>query len=1068
MNIDDFEYPLSDEDQSFDRPQPIIVEGFSLLPGEIVLLATPNVVNLSLISTNHRIGTMYLTNFQFFFIDDSTHQAVISIPNGTVSEIKKLKGHVTVKYQDQNKNTDTNNNNIDTSNTKNNENNKINESTVNNNNNPLAKSGRNPIPSSNNDPYWYADGISEKALILEIRCKDFNIARFCLPHHEKGLECFNTLHRLVFVDNPSSFFSQSYSPFKGGQNGYNGWTIYDPIEEYARQGLLSQGSEWRLSKINQKFELCQTYPQMLMIPFSISDYLLNKSALYRNKNRFPVCTWRHKYTHATLCRSSQPAPGISRSRCEEDELLVQAIRKSTPVSTSSTSTSPLYILDVRSKSSVGFSDTSKDISNYTNCVLEYGGLPSPQELRESAQKLNKTIRTWDDKKSWPDVQNSGWLSQISKLLATAKKILNYIHVEGCSVLVQCQDGWDRTSQLTCIVQLLADPYYRTIKGFIVLICKEWLSFGHKFMTRTGSLTSLPSKQTSPLFLQYIDSVWQLTRQFPTSFEFSDKFLQVLLHHLYSNLFGTFLYDSEKDRLTQKIPNETESLWTFLYGCASNGIYLNGLYVKPANLDEAPPASFYLTSPRVGSDLSSSGGTSTANIEPRERSNSFIVKKNCEDANVLFPNIQGVQLWTDYYLKWRTPMRASRKPLTLVEHALGTPLVNGDLLFIQKKRRSRRSSKRPSKSTSTDSVKDGSKSSKKHHHSHHHSSKSKRFSKEKESLDIKIPESNIDPIKEETIETKPGEMDKQNLEVEQEHISTSKVDEVDLKNIIEDERDILILSSNPSSSSRNNPLLNVLEPDLTMSNIPTIEEEPEPNENGDGEVFVKAEQSQEQENEHVQSPNTQEDSGEPLVTVPSLLNIQENNSRRGTLCTSNSSPCLTSPDGIDNNSHLTTTTTTTTTSHLNNGQNSPQESKEQRRLEKEKRKLEKEERRKERQERKEKKREKKEKEEKEHPKPDITVVLQNPSKAKPISLTMPARGSKNSRISIFSSTSSPQHTSTNNLHHHHHTNSPTNPLSPTLESETLHSADQPQLTESRDNLKKSRFFKSFSMRKAQPA
>ena len=67
-----------------------------------------------------------------------------------------------------------------------------------------------------------------------------------------------------------------------------------------------------------------------------------------------------------------------------------------------------------------------------------------------------------------------------QIMAGAVRIAEKVESLKTSILVHCSDGWDRTSQLTSLAMLMLDPYYRTIRGFEVLIEKEWLSFGHKF------------------------------------------------------------------------------------------------------------------------------------------------------------------------------------------------------------------------------------------------------------------------------------------------------------------------------------------------------------------------------------------------------------------------------------------------------------------------------------------------------------------------------------------------------------------------------------------------------------
>lgn len=131
------------------------------------------------------------------------------------------------------------------------------------------------------------------------------------------------------------------------------------------------------------------------------------------------------------------------------------------------------------------------------------------------------------------------------------------------MLVHCDGGWDSTPQVVALAQLILDPYYRTIRGFAVLVEKEWCSFGHRFTDRisVGRDITDHASERSPIMMQFLDCVWQMMRQFPSCFEFNEAFLLHIADALVSGLYGTFLYNSERARVIDKIAERTESAWT---------------------------------------------------------------------------------------------------------------------------------------------------------------------------------------------------------------------------------------------------------------------------------------------------------------------------------------------------------------------------------------------------------------------------------------------------------------------------------------------------------------------------
>lgn len=455
----------------------------------------------------------------------------------------------------------------------------------------------------------------ENSYGIEIICKDMRNLRFAhKQENHTRRQVFERITQYAFpLSNKLSLFAFDYR----GSYKNDGWQVYDAVAELKRQGVPNDS--WRLVKVNENYELCDTYPAVFAVPKTASDEDLRHVAAFRTRNRLPVLSWIHPDSQATITRSSQPTVGVSGRRSKDDEKYVQLIMDANAQS------HKLYIMDARpqvnavANKAKGGGYESEDA--YQNAELVFCDIHNIHVMRESLRKLKEICFQYpiDDAHWYSNIEATHWLEHIKQILAGAVRIADKVEGNKTSVLVHCSDGWDRTAQLTALAMLMLDPHYRTILGFEALIEKEWLSFGHKFAQRVGHGEDKHSDaDRSPVFLQFIDCVWQMTNQFPNAFEFNELLLVIILDHLYSCLYGTFLFNSEQQRVKEGVREKTMSLWSFVNGHKSD--FTNPLYTE------------------------------------------------CK--RVLFPvaSLRRLHLWIGYYLRWNPRMKP-QEPTHLRNHQL---------------------------------------------------------------------------------------------------------------------------------------------------------------------------------------------------------------------------------------------------------------------------------------------------------------------------------------------------------------------------------------------------------------
>uniref|UniRef100_A0A8C6T2C4 Myotubularin related protein 7b n=1 Tax=Neogobius melanostomus TaxID=47308 RepID=A0A8C6T2C4_9GOBI len=379
---------------------------------------------------------------------------------------------------------------------------------------------------------------------LLLRCKDFRIFQLSLT-------------RLSRPEKYSELYCMSFNP---------------NVNKEEREEMGVPNNLWVQTMANSEYRICDTYPSELFVPKSATPAVIVGSSRFRSRGRFPVLSYFHQDTLAAICRCSQPLSGFS-GRCQEDEMMLQAIMKSNPGS------DYIYVVDTRPKlNAIANKAAGKGYENedhYTNIKLQFIGIENIHVMRSSQQKIIDVgeLRTPSMTDFLWGLENSGWLKHIKAVLDAGVFIARAVADEGLSVLVHCSDGWDRTAQACSVASVLLDPFYRTIKGLMVLIERDWVSFGHKFSHRYGHLDTDP-KEVSPVLDQFLESVWQLSEQFPCAFEFNESFLTAIHMHVYSCQYGTFLGNCQKERrdmrwVSRSIPGQR------------GGLSLTGVSFSPA-------------------------------------------------------------------------------------------------------------------------------------------------------------------------------------------------------------------------------------------------------------------------------------------------------------------------------------------------------------------------------------------------------------------------------------------------------------------------------------------------------
>eukprot|EP00468_Gymnochlora_sp_CCMP2014_P000851 CAMPEP_0167739996 /NCGR_PEP_ID=MMETSP0110_2-20121227/30_1 /TAXON_ID=629695 /ORGANISM="Gymnochlora sp., Strain CCMP2014" /LENGTH=520 /DNA_ID=CAMNT_0007623837 /DNA_START=1 /DNA_END=1560 /DNA_ORIENTATION=+ len=229
-----------------------------------------------------------------------------------------------------------------------------------------------------------ASALRVRTRLIEITCKDFRKINFLIPHKTdpSGAKFNMLLKRFTMLMSNNTIYANLAAVGYDPPLKFDGWGVYDLKREYRRQGIKEESTQWRISTVNAQYEICESYPKLLVVPKAATDPLLRNVAKFRSKGRIPVCTWYHKQNQCMMARCAQPLVGLTGKQNKSDQHLFELIRLSTA------NNRGILIFDCRAaKANEIIGKGSENIRHYKNCKIMQGEIANIHAVRKSFDGL---------------------------------------------------------------------------------------------------------------------------------------------------------------------------------------------------------------------------------------------------------------------------------------------------------------------------------------------------------------------------------------------------------------------------------------------------------------------------------------------------------------------------------------------------------------------------------------------------------------------------------------------------------------------------------------------------------